>query len=60
MNKYFIFRFTKIFNFKIVFSKIRLLIFTIIKKPQYIFLKNKKFFLYNGQDKEIKTPSIYL
>jgi len=60
MNKYFIFRFTKIFNFKIVFSKIRLLIFTIIKKPQYIFLKNKKFFLYNGQDKEINTPSSYL
>ena len=60
MNKYFIFRLIKIFNFKIVFSKIRLLIFTLIKKPQYIFLKNKKFFLYNGQDKEINTPSSYL
>jgi hypothetical protein len=60
MNKYFIFRFVKIFNFKIVFSKIRLLIFSLIKKPQYIFLKNKKFFLYNGQDKEIIIPSKYL
>jgi hypothetical protein len=60
MNKYFIFRFVKIFNFKIVLSKIRLLIFTLIKKPQYIFLRNKIFFLYNGQDKEIITPSKYL
>ena len=60
MNKYFIFRFVKIFNFKIVFAKIRLLIFILIKKPQYIFLKNKKFYLYNGQDKEIITPSKYL
>lgn len=60
MNKYFVLRFIKIFNFKIIISKIRLLIFNLIKKPKYIVLKNKKFFLYNGLDKEINTPSSYL